>query len=89
MKPAPANASDFVARFPAGATIGAGEKQYISIGGAECFRTACGPTGNFLGFGVYPTYELASSTAATALHAIGSAKHGDVVSIAIFDCDVG
>src|SRR6266702_2787539 len=31
---APAASSDFVARFPAGAMILPGEKQYVSIGGA-------------------------------------------------------
>jgi MYXO-CTERM domain-containing protein len=60
---APAS-GDFIAGFPAGATIAPGEKQYISIAGAECFKTACGTTGTFTGYGVYPTYEILSSTAA-------------------------
>jgi hypothetical protein len=52
--------ADFVVRFPAGATIAPGAKQYVSIGGAECFKTACGTGGlnKFNGFGVYPTYEI-------------------------------
>ena len=53
-------ASDFVVRFPMGATIAPGAKQYVSIGGAECFKGACGSggVGKFNGFGVYPTYEI-------------------------------
>jgi MYXO-CTERM domain-containing protein len=53
-------AADFVVRFPAGATIAPGAKQYVAIGGAECFKTACGTGGlnKFNGYGVYPTYEL-------------------------------
>lgn len=62
----PPNSNDFVVRFPAGATIGAGETQYVSIAGAECFRTACGSVGAFVGYGVYPAYEIASSTAANS-----------------------
>jgi MYXO-CTERM domain-containing protein len=53
-------AADFVVRFPMGATIAPGAKQYVAIGGAECFKTACGTGGlnKFNGYGVYPTYEL-------------------------------
>jgi MYXO-CTERM domain-containing protein len=53
-------AADFVVRFPMGATIAPGAKQYVSIGGAECFKVACGSggVGKFNGFGVYPTYEV-------------------------------
>jgi len=58
----PANSSDFVARFPNGATIAPGETQYVSIGGGECFRSACGSLGAFTGFGVYPNYEIPSAT---------------------------
>ena len=56
--------SDFIARFPSGAVIAPGETQYVSIGGAECFRSACGSVGTFIGFGVYPNYEIPSGTAA-------------------------
>jgi MYXO-CTERM domain-containing protein len=55
---APASTSDFIVRFPAGASIPAGGKQYVSIAGAECFKSSCGIVGLFLGFGVYPTYEI-------------------------------
>ena len=53
-------AADFVVRFPAGAIIAPGAKQYVAIGGAECFKTACGTGGlnKFNGYGVYPTYEI-------------------------------
>lgn len=53
-------ATDFVVRFPMGATIAAGAKLYVAIGGAECFKLACGTGGvnKFNGFGVYPTYEI-------------------------------
>jgi MYXO-CTERM domain-containing protein len=62
---APASASDFIARFPTGAHIGPGQTQYVSIAGAECFKSACGTAGGlFAGFGVYPTYEIPSSVAA-------------------------
>src|SRR5262249_30883645 len=60
-KTAPSGASDFIARFPAGARIGPGQTQYIAIGGAECFKSACATGGNFAGFGVYPTYEIPST----------------------------
>lgn len=50
--------SDFVVRFPAGATITPGTTQIVSVGGAECFKTACGSIGTFVGFGFYPDYEL-------------------------------
>jgi hypothetical protein len=59
---APANNSDFVVRFPAGASIGAGQTQYVAIGGAECFKSACGSVGTYVGFGVYPTYEIPTAT---------------------------
>src|SRR5262249_8856589 len=57
--------ADFLVQFPAGATIQPGETQYISVGGAECFKSACNPpTGaSFLGFGVYPTYEIETGDA--------------------------
>jgi hypothetical protein len=45
-------------RFPAGATIQPGRTQYISIAGAECFKSACNVAGTFTGFGIYPTYEI-------------------------------
>jgi len=47
------NASDFVVRFPTGATIAPGETQYVSIAGAVDFEAT---------FGVVPTYEFAFST---------------------------
>src|SRR4051812_26955273 len=50
----PASTSDFLVRFPAGASIGPGQTQYVAIGGAECFRSACGTVGAYVGFGVYP-----------------------------------
>lgn len=76
---------DFIARFPINTVIFPGQKQYISIGGAECFRTACGTVGGFMGFNIDPTYEFTSSTAANNspmvpdmmapfLNAIGSTK---------------
>lgn len=61
---APANASDFIARFPPGAIIAPAETQYVSVGGGECFRSACGTLGAFTGFGIYPNYEIASGVAA-------------------------
>jgi len=60
---APAS-SDFVVRFPAGARIGSKQTQFIAVGGAECFKSACGVVGPFAGFGVYPTFEIPSSTTA-------------------------
>lgn len=59
---APANTSDFIIRFPAGASIMPGQTQYIALGGAECFKTSCGVAGNFTGFAAYPTYELAPTS---------------------------
>src|SRR5689334_5888268 len=50
--PPATGANDFVARFPSGQTIQPGEYQTISIAGAECFKTACGTVGNFVGFGM-------------------------------------
>jgi MYXO-CTERM domain-containing protein len=61
---AAAPASDFLVRFPAGATIAPGEKQYVSLAGAECFRTACGTSGAYSGFGIYPSYEFPTATMA-------------------------
>jgi len=58
------SAADFIARFPSGAIIAPGETQYVSIGGAECFRSACATIGAFTGYGVYPNYEILSATAA-------------------------
>ncbi|WCQ91933.1 MULTISPECIES: hypothetical protein [Sorangium] len=57
---APAGTSDFIVRFPAGAVIQPGETQYVSIAGGECFRTSCGVTSPFTGYGIYPTYEIAT-----------------------------
>lgn len=59
----PTSSSDFVVRFPAGSVIEPGETQYVAVGGAECLNSGCG-SGTFSGFGVYPTYEIASSTSA-------------------------
>jgi hypothetical protein len=59
---APATA-DFIARFPTGAMLAAGATVFIAIEGAECFRSACGAAGAFTGFGVYPDFEIASTTA--------------------------
>jgi hypothetical protein len=56
--PPAALSADFLVRFPAGATIAPGRTQYISVAGAECFKSACGVTGTFVGFGVLPTYEI-------------------------------
>jgi hypothetical protein len=62
--PSPPVAADFLVQFPAGSSIGPGETQYVSITGAECFKTACGNASIFAGFGVYPTYEIASGETA-------------------------
>ncbi|KYF78913.1 hypothetical protein BE17_26460, partial [Sorangium cellulosum] len=62
---APAVTSDFIVRFPAGAVIQPGETQYVSIAGGECFRTSCGVTSPFTGYGIYPTYEIATGAVAT------------------------
>ena len=62
LQTAPAT-SDFVARFPSGSTIWPNQTQFIAVQGAECFRSACGTVGAFVGYGVHPTYEIASSTA--------------------------
>jgi hypothetical protein len=51
-------ATDFVARFPAGATIAPNQFQTISIDGAVCFLNACNTVGTFMGYGFLPTYEL-------------------------------
>lgn len=76
-------ASDFVVRFPPGATIAAGATQTVALAGAECFKTACATFGTFTGFGFYPDYELptASNGSATVpdmlaafLGAIGSSR---------------
>ena len=76
----PTDSHDFVVRFPAGATILPGEKQFISIGGAECFKSACGTggAGKFNGFGVYPRYEIAPTVAAN-----GALNIPDMVAPAI------
>ena len=50
--------TDFIARFPAGATIAPNTFQTISIDGAVCFQNACGSVGMFMGYGFLPTYEL-------------------------------
>ncbi|WP_437999749.1 thrombospondin type 3 repeat-containing protein [Sorangium sp. So ce185] len=60
---APAVTSDFIVRFPAGAVIQPGETQYVAIAGGECFRTSCGATSAFTGYGIYPTYEIATGAA--------------------------
>ena len=52
--PLPTTNSDFVVRFPAGATIAAGEYQTISIGGIGPFQMA---------YGVCPTYTLTAGDA--------------------------
>jgi len=67
--------SDFVVQFPSGSMIAAGETQYVAVAGAECFRSACTTTGTFAGFGFYPSYEIASTTAAN-----NSATVPDMVS---------
>ncbi|WP_437294572.1 thrombospondin type 3 repeat-containing protein [Sorangium sp. So ce426] len=67
---APAGTSDFIVRFPAGAVIQPGETQYVSIAGGECFRTSCGATSAFTGYGVYPTYEIATGDATTTSPAV-------------------
>jgi hypothetical protein len=58
--PTSAGTTDFMVRFPTGAVIQPGQTQYVSIGGAECFKTACNPAvgSAYLGFGVYPSYEV-------------------------------
>jgi hypothetical protein len=53
--------TDFVARFPQGASIGPGETQSIALHGADCFKSAsaaCGNANGWAGFGVLPTYEI-------------------------------
>ncbi len=57
----PAGANDFIAKFPADVSIGAGEYITISMAGAKCFEDACGTGGasKFNGFGSKPDYELA------------------------------
>ncbi|WP_437945411.1 thrombospondin type 3 repeat-containing protein [Sorangium sp. So ce296] len=67
---APAGTSDFVVRFPAGAVIQPGETQYVSIAGGECFRTSCGVASAFTGYGIYPTYEIATGAATTTSPAV-------------------
>ncbi|WP_437328995.1 thrombospondin type 3 repeat-containing protein [Sorangium sp. So ce381] len=67
---APAGTSDFIVRFPAGAVIQPGETQYVSIAGGECFRTSCGVTSAFTGYGIYPTYEIATGAATTTSPAV-------------------
>ncbi|WP_437318584.1 thrombospondin type 3 repeat-containing protein [Sorangium sp. So ce385] len=62
---APAGTSDFIVRFPAGAVIQPGETQYVAIAGGECFRTSCGVASAFTGYGMYPTYEIATGAATT------------------------
>src|SRR5450432_2557009 len=44
----PTSNSDFLVRFPQEASIGPGQTQYLSIAGAECFKTACGTVGPFV-----------------------------------------
>jgi MYXO-CTERM domain-containing protein len=66
----PSATSDFVVRFPAGATIQPGEKQYVAMAGAECFRTACGTSGAFSGFGYHPSYEFPTALAANKSDAV-------------------
>ncbi len=58
-----ASSADFVVLFPPGAIIAPQETQYVSVAGAECFYSACGSgsAGQFLGYGIYPTCEIASS----------------------------
>ncbi|MDC0678926.1 thrombospondin type 3 repeat-containing protein [Sorangium atrum] len=67
---APAATSDFIVRFPAGAVIQPGETQYVAIAGGECFRTSCGVTSPFTGYGIYPTYEIATGAATTTSPAV-------------------
>lgn len=55
------NTNDFLVRFPAGAEIGPGEIQTVSLGGAECYRMGCGETRAFEGWGSPPTYEIYSA----------------------------
>ncbi len=76
----PTDSHDFVVRFPAGAIIQPGEKQFVSIGGAECFKNACGSggMGKFNGFGIYPKYEITPTTAAN-----GSTNVPDMVAPSI------
>ncbi len=59
--------ADFVVRFPAGATIQPGEKQIVSVAGANCFKSAnCnGAPVTFFGFNVFPTYEIPPALAAS------------------------
>ncbi|MGK4003363.1 thrombospondin type 3 repeat-containing protein [Sorangium sp. So ce1036] len=56
--PALPNTNDFLVRFPAGAEIGPGEIQTVSLGGAECYRTGCEESKAFGGWGSHPTYEI-------------------------------
>ncbi|WP_437806850.1 thrombospondin type 3 repeat-containing protein [Sorangium sp. So ce1078] len=67
---APAGTTDFIVRFPAGAVIQPGETQYVSIAGGECFRTSCGVTSAFTGYGIYPTYEIATGAGTTTSPAV-------------------
>ncbi|WP_437670097.1 thrombospondin type 3 repeat-containing protein [Sorangium sp. So ce131] len=52
------NTNDFLVRFPAGAEIGPGEIQTVSLAGAACFRMGCEETRTFGGWGSLPTYEI-------------------------------
>jgi MYXO-CTERM domain-containing protein len=67
--PAATGTSDFIAQFPPMSTIGPGQTQYVAVGGAECFKSACPtaatPVVNFGGFGFYPDYEIATNLATT------------------------
>jgi uncharacterized protein (TIGR03382 family) len=58
MTPAASPSSDFLVQFPTKSIIKPGETQYIAVGGAECWKSACGTTGTFTGFGDYPNYEI-------------------------------
>ncbi|HVY45329.1 MAG TPA: thrombospondin type 3 repeat-containing protein, partial [Minicystis sp.] len=59
-----AGSSDFIVRFPAGATIAAGATKVISIHSGICYRTACAdptsPAVAFFGFQRSPDFEIAS-----------------------------
>jgi MYXO-CTERM domain-containing protein len=54
----PLTVTDFVARFPMGASIAPNEYQTVSVQGAECYLSSCGVVGMFGGFMALPTYEL-------------------------------
>ncbi len=55
--------SDFLVRFPPGSTIAAGADKIIALHPADCFKSACGTTGTFKGFGRDPDFELPTCAA--------------------------